>query len=61
MLFQSKISLSIFHLDDLSIVVNGVFRFDTMILFLLVSPFSFVRHCFIYFGDSRLHTYLLMC
>lgn len=48
--FKANIFLLIFCLDDLSIAVNGVFMFHTMIMFLSVTPFSSVSSHLAYFG-----------
>lgn len=60
MSFQANITLSTFCLDDLSMVVNGVFRFLFIVVFLSVSPLMYISNCFIYCGAPKLVAYILM-
>ena len=61
--FKADISLLIFCVDDLCRALIRVLRSSTMIVFLSVSPFSFVSNCFIYFSCflHMAHTFLFLC
>ena len=48
--FKANVFLLIFCWDDLSRVVNGVFRSPPIIVCLSISPFSSVSVYFIHFG-----------
>ena len=58
MSFRPIVSLLIFHLEDLSIGVNGVLKSPTMIVLLLISPFMSVNNCFMYVGAPMLGAYV---
>ena len=55
--FKSAVSLLIFCLYGLSIDVNGVLQFPTIIILLLISPFKSITICFIYLGAPLLGAY----
>ena len=55
---KACVFLLTFHLDDLSIGINGVLKFPTIIVLLLISLFMAVSICLKYWCAPMLSTYL---
>ena len=57
--FRISVGLLIFSLEDLSIVVSGVFKSPTLIVFPSIFSFMSVSICCRYLGHPVLGTYIL--
>ena len=60
-LYKTRVSLHIFHLDYLSIDGNGVLKSPSMIVLLSVSPFMSVNIFCMYLGVLMLGAYIYYC
>ena len=58
--FRISVALLIFYLEDLSIVVSGVLKSPTLIVFPSISSFMSVSICCRYLGAPILGAYILM-
>ena len=54
------VSLLVFCLVDLSISVSGVLKLPTLIVLLLISPFTLASICLTYCGAPMLGAYILI-